>query len=56
MFIIRKRLEEIKLNREREISELWYKIWKLEDRVAVLEGKKIDDEPNDFKHYGERRE
>lgn len=49
MFITRKRLEEIKaherweweskVNREREISEMHQKIWELEHRLDLLEGK-----------------
>lgn len=47
MFITRKRLEEIKaderweqeriLNKEREISDMWKKIFTLEDKVKMLE-------------------
>lgn len=55
MFITRNRLEEIKsherweherrLNREREMSDMWQRIRKLEYKVAMLEreiGKKPD--------------
>lgn len=55
MFITRRRLEEIKsherwkregeLNREREMSEMWTKLYKLEYKVDMLEreiGKKPD--------------
>lgn len=47
MFITQKRLEEIKsherwehenrLNREREMSDMWERVRKLEHRVALLE-------------------